>query len=285
MRQPVVDAHVHFWDPGELEYPWLEPLPSLRRAFLPSDYAAAAEAAGDAPATVVFVEANCRPADARREVQFVERLARRAGGPRIGGIIAYVDLTDGATLHQALDTLAGSPLVKGVRHNIQGQPAGFALQSTFVAGVREVGHRGLTFDLCVTHDQLDEIGDLVRRCPGTHFVLDHGGKPAIRARRLEPWHEGLARLGAHDHVCCKLSGLLTEADPKGRSDAELLPYAAAVVECFGTERVMYGSDWPVLTLAGRYCDWYDFTARFTAEWTAAERNRFYAENAVQVYRL
>src|SRR5712692_3163761 len=103
MRRPVVDAHVHFWDPGELEYSWLEELPSLRRAFLPSDYAAAtgaAGAAGDVPITVVFVEANCRPADARREVRFVEGLARRDGRPRIGGIIAYVDLTDGATLHQ-----------------------------------------------------------------------------------------------------------------------------------------------------------------------------------------
>jgi L-fuconolactonase len=282
MQQPVVDAHVHFWDPSELEYPWLEALPSLRRAFLPRDYAAAT---GDVHGTVVFVEANCRPEDARREVRFVERLAQRAGGPRIGGIIAYADLTDRETLNQALDALAGSPLVKGVRHNIQGQPAGFALQPAFVAGVREVGHRGLTFDLCVTHDQLDEVGDLVGRCPDTHFVLDHGAKPPIRARRLEPWQEGLARLGAHEHVCCKLSGLLTEAGPGGRGDAQLLPYAAAVVACFGTERVMYGSDWPVLTLAGRYRDWYDFTARFTAEWTAAERNDFYAENAVRVYGL
>ena len=95
----------------------------------------------------------------------------------------------------------------------------------------------------------------------------------------------MARLAAHENVCCKLSGLLTEGEPAGWREQELVPYATAVVECFGTERVMYGSDWPVLTLAGRYCDWYGFTGRFTAGWSAAERTGFFADNAKRVYRL
>ena len=141
----------------------------------------------------------------------------------------------------------------------------------------------------MTHDQLRDVVALVGRCPETRFVLDHCGKPAIRAgvRSFEPWRADVARLAAHENISCKLSGLLTEATSGGGDWRwqDLMPYAASVVECFGMERVMYGSDWPVLTLAGRYCDWYEFTERVTAGWSAAERSRFYADNALRVYGL
>jgi len=284
----VVDAHVHFWDPAVLHYPWLAGTP-LDRAFLPPDYAATA-AKGKAPITkLVFVECNCRPEEAQREVEFAQRLAQAEregeGGPHIAAIVAFADLTDPPGLDRALNALCCSPLVKGTRHNIQGQPAGFALESVFVDGVQEVGRRGLTFDLCATHAQLREVAALVERCPDTQFVLDHCGKPPIRARRLEPWRACLARLAACENVCCKLSGLLTEAEPAHRRAEDLIPYATAAVECFGIERMLYGGDWPVLTLAGSYGDWYRFTERFTAGWSAADRNSFYAGNAARVYGL
>jgi L-fuconolactonase len=282
----VIDSHVHFWDPAELHYPWLEGVPALSRAFLPADYAAAT---GEVPISkLVFVEANCRPAEARREVQLVERLA--AADPRIAGIVAFADLAAGlgardTGLEGRLDELSRSPLVKGIRQNIQGQPAGFCLQPAFVRGVQAVGRRGLTFDLCPTHDQVRDVVELVRQCPETRFVLDHCGKPAIRTGGLDPWREDVARLAAHDNVWCKLSGLLTEADPGNLRDETLTPYAACVVECFGSERVMYGSDWPVLSVAASYCDWYGFTDRFTARWGTAERSRFYADTAARFYGL
>jgi L-fuconolactonase len=281
METPIVDSHVHFWDPAELHYPWLEGLPSLERAFLPPEYRTAT--GGVPPAKIIFVECNCLPEEARTEVQFVERLV--SGESCIAGIVAFADLADASERDRALEAVSSCPTVKGIRQNIQGQPAGFALQPAFVEGVRAVGRRGLSFDLCVTHDQLQEITDLVRRCSDTRFVLDHCGKPAIRDRRLEPWRADIARLAAQENVCCKLSGLFTEAEPERWREEDLIPYAAWVVESFGTERVLYGSDWPVLTLAGRYCDWYGFTERFTAGWTAAERRRFYGDNAIRVYGL
>ena len=277
----IIDAHVHFWDPGGIHYPWLRSVPALDRAFLPSDYAAATD--GTAITQLVFVEGNCRPEEAPRELEWVERLAQVE--PRIAGIVAFADLTDPSARDRALEAVSSCPRVTGIRQNIQGQPAGFALQPAFVEGVRAVGRRGLTFDLCVTHEQLREVTDLVRRCADTRFVLDHCGKPAIRHGRLEPWRADMACLAAQENVCCKLSGLLTEAEPQRRRDEDLTPYAASVVECFGTERVLYGSDWPVLTLAGSCGDWYGFTERFTSGWTAAERRRFYAENAIRVYAL
>jgi len=278
----VVDAHVHFWDPGELHYPWLEGRTGLDRAFLPPAYSTAA---AEIPITqVVVVEGNCRPEEARREVEFVERLA--AAEPHIAGIVAFVDLGDPNARDRSFDALASSHKVKGVRQNIQGHSPGFCRRRAFVEGVRQVGRRGLTFDLCATHDQLPEVTGLVRECPDTRFVLDHCGKPAIRNRGggRKPWSADVARLAAYENVSCKLSGLLTEAAERW-CEEDLVPYATKVVECFGTERVIYGSDWPVLTLAGSYRDWYGFTDRFTAGWTEAERSRFFRDNAVRIYGL
>lgn len=274
----VLDAHVHVWDPAELHYPWLAGLPTLARAFLPADYRAVA-----APvARWLFVEANCLPDESGREVRFVERLA--AEGAPVAGIVAFADLAaPAAAVGRALDALARSRLVKGMRHNIQGHPPGFALRRSFVDGVAEVGRRGLPFDVCATHDQLGEVLALVERCPDTRFVLDHCGKPAIRDRRFESWAADVARLAEHQRVSCKLSGLLTEADPARWREADLVPYAEHAIACFGRERVMFGSDWPVLTLAGTFGDWYGFTERLTADWSAAERRGFYGENAGRVY--
>jgi L-fuconolactonase len=194
-------------------------------------------------------------------------------------------LTEPATLSARLDRLTNIASVKGIRQNIQGQARGFALQPDFVDGVRAAGARGWTFDLCITHDQLGEAIALVERCPDTRFVLDHCGKPAIRMAEREPWWQELARLAAHEHVCCKISGLLTEADPSRWREDDLLPYVWRTVECFGIDRVLYGSDWPVLTLAGDYASWFDFTAHFTESWSNDERGRFYVENAARVYRV
>jgi predicted TIM-barrel fold metal-dependent hydrolase len=278
---PIVDSHVHFWEPRTLHYPWLTGLPALHGPFLPPDYSAAI---GELPVEkTVVVECNCLGGEAHREVELFERLHET--DCRIAGIVAFVDLTHVESRDDALDRLATNGRVKGVRQNIQGQPPGFALQRAFVSGVQEVAARGLTFDLCVTHDQLGEAIALVEQCPGGRFVLDHCGKPAIRERLSEPWRHDMARLAAHDNVWCKVSGLLTEADVTSWREEDLRPYADHVVEQFGTGRILYGSDWPVLTLAGDYGSWFAFTARFTETWSEAERRRFYYDNAVEVYGL
>jgi predicted TIM-barrel fold metal-dependent hydrolase len=281
MTTAILDAHVHFWDPAALQYPWLDDLAALQRSFLPVDYSAAI--GGLAVSRCVVVEGNCLPEQSVREVQYFEHLA--GADPRIGGIVAFAELTERATLMRTLDCLTNIRLVKGVRQNIQRQQRGFALQRAFVEGVREVGARGWTFDLCVTHDQLGEAIALVEQCPDTRFVLDHCAKPAIRTGERDPWREDLGRLAAHENVCCKISGLLTEADLDHWRDGDLLPYAEHTVECFGIDRVLYGSDWPVLTLGGDYERWFDFTVRFTESWSHHERCRFYAENAARLYRV
>jgi len=276
----VLDAHVHFWDPQLLEYPWLGAVPALGRSFLAADYAAAtAHSPVDA---VILVEANCLPDQTVPEVQLFERSAADC---HVAAIVAYASLTTPRTLDRTLDELSAVNRVTGIRHNIQGEAPGFCTQSVFVDGVQKVGRRGLTFDLCATHEQLPDIIALVKMCPDTRFILDHGGKPAIRDALLDPWRSDIGRLAECANVWCKLSGLTTEADHASWREADLVPYVSHVVERFGTSRVIYGSDWPVLTLAGTYSDWWRFTTIFTQSWSDDERRGFYGENAKRVYGI
>jgi L-fuconolactonase len=175
--------------------------------------------------------------------------------------------------------------VVGVRHNIQHQPAGFALQPAFVQGVQAVGATGRPFDLCVTADQLQEVNALAERCPGTTFVLDHCGKPAIRDDVFEPWAAQIERLASHERVSCKLSGLLTEARKDQRNVDALAPWVEHVRSCFGASRLLYGSDWPVSTLGGGAEHWRAVVDAITTSWSEAERRALFGENAMRVYGL
>jgi L-fuconolactonase len=277
----VVDAHVHFWDPTLLRYPWLEHEPVLQRAFLPTDFGPLR--AGDVDA-VVFVQADCAPEQSLSEVAWVEAVA--SAEPRIVGIVAYVDMLAGAEeIASALDRLEASSMVVGVRHNIQGHAPGFAADPEFARGVRQVGARGLAFDLCITGSQVTEVISLVERCPDVRFVLDHCGKPAIRDDAFAPWAAPLEQLASHERVSCKLSGLLTEARADQRDAASLRPYAAHVMQCFGPARMLYGSDWPVSTLGGGAERWRAITDELTAGWSSEDRQDFYADNALRFYGL
>jgi L-fuconolactonase len=277
----VVDSHVHFWDPDRLVYPWLESLPRLRRRFVAADLDR--DALGVPLEGLIFVECNCRGEEALAEARAVTEMSER--DPRIRGIVAFADLTAPDDLPPLLEAYRALGLVRGVRHNIQGNPPGFCVSDLFVDGVREVGNRGFTFDLCATEDQLAEVVELARACPGTRFVLDHCGKPDIGARALDPWRVRIRELAALPNVWCKLSGLLTETGPAGWTEEELLPFSTHVLEAFGPDRLMYGGDWPVLTLAGTYREWYQFTRRFTEDWETPQRASFYGGNARRFYGI
>jgi L-fuconolactonase len=276
----VIDAHVHFWNPGALHYSWLRSVPLLRRAFLPGDFESLASREID---EVLFVEANCRPSESARELDFVDGLVECE--PRIVGAVAYVDLCDASTRDHALEQLRTRTGIVGVRHNIQGNPRGFSLQSEFVNGVQAVGANELVFDLCITADQLLEVTELVRRCPDTSFVLDHCGKPSIRTDDFEPWATDLARLAEYENVACKVSGLASEARPEQRTPEGLFRYARHAMYCFGSQRVMYGSDWPVVTTAGGEQAWRALVDGFTSDWTTAGRQAFFSGNAIRLYGL
>jgi L-fuconolactonase len=232
---------------------------------------------------LVMVQADCTDAQGPTEVEWVTGLAE--ADPVIRGIVAFAPLTLGEAARPSLEWLSQQPLVKGVRRLIQAEAAGFALGADFVRGVQLLADYGLSFDIAVRNDQLDEAAALARQCPGVSFVLDHIGNPDIKEGRREPWQQQVAALAALPNVHCKVSGVVTRADREKWQPEVLLPYVRYVLETFGPERVFYGSDWPVETLAARYEQWVATLAEAASGWSAADQQKLFHDNAIRFYRL
>src|SRR5579863_10313432 len=257
----IVDSHVHLWDPARLRYAWLAGLPELNRSFGPADFSGAA--AGCNAGKMIFVEAGCDAGQGMAEVEWASKLAKSE--PRLRGIVAHAAVEKGAAVRTDLERLAGHPLVRGVRRLLQGEPdADFCLRPDFVAGVKLLAGFNFTFDLCVRHDQLPAIIRLAGRVPEVMFVLDHCGKPAVRSGLKEPWARNIKELAARPNVVCKISGLVTEADHAHWIPDDLKFYLQTVAEHFGPDRLLFGSDWPVMTLAGDYEEWVGTVREFFA---------------------
>jgi L-fuconolactonase len=242
------------------------------------------EAAGSPPRRVVFVQADCERASARDEVRWVESLGSRQ--IRIAGIVAFAPMDAGAGTLSALRDLAGCPLVRGVRHLIQGEAdPDFCLRAAFVEGVQRCGELGLSFDLCVRHPQLSSVVELVRRCPATSFILDHAGKPDLKSNALDPWRRHISALAACPNISCKVSGLATEAGTAALDPERFVPAVSHLIETFGPPRLLFGSDWPVVKLAAPYATWLGMARALLAHLSAADQAAIFDGNAGRVYRL
>ena len=278
---PIVDTHVHLWDPEYLSYPWLEEVPALNRSFLLPDYRTAYGTL-DIEA-MVFLECDVHPDDGLKETEWVTVLA--ADEPRIKGIVAGAPLENGESARPVIEVLADNPLVKGVRRLIQSESIEFCVQPDFVKGVQILEEFGLSFDLCIYHPQLANTIELVKQCPNVQFILDHIGKPDIENQLFDPWKREIQTLAELPNTFCKISGMVTEASHENWTPADLKPYIEHVIECFGFDRVIYGSDWPVSTLAAEYQGWFA-TLNWAVEGCSDdERNRLFHDNAVGFYRL
>lgn len=274
-----VDAHLHCWDPRLLSYPWLAAVPTIASAHTPAELQA--EAGTLQPEKMVFVECGAPWLD---EVRWIERLA--ASDRRLGGIVAKCAVNEGAVTIAAIAELKNHPLVRGVRHLIQHEAdSNFCAGPGFIDGVREVGRAGLSFDICCFPMQLPAVIRLVRACPGTRFVLDHLGKPEIRAGRLDPWRGHIRELAALPNVVAKLSGLITEADHSSWKPDELRPYVDHALEFFGAERLLFGGDWPVAKLAGSYSRWLEVARELVSHLSATDQDAIFRDNAFRFYRL
>lgn len=280
---PIVDAHVHFWNPEQFTMPWLANIPSLNRPYSLQDYR---EQTQGLPITsMVYVEVAVDLPQVLREARQVAVLAREE--PHLQAIVAAAPVERGPVVREHLETLLViSPLIKGVRRNLQDETdPDFCLQSNFVAGVHLLPEYNLSFDLCIKHWQLPGVIELVRRCPHTTFILDHLGKPDIRQHQLNPWQANLRKLAELPNVACKISGLVTEADSQRWQPADLEPFVNVTLEAFGEDRVLFGSDWPVALLASSYRRWYETLDALTAHLPLAAKRKLWAENAQRLYRI
>ncbi len=274
----LIDSHVHFWNPNHLTYGWVEGNPTLSRAWLPADYAAATSE--HTVAGMVFVEAGCSSEENLREVEWAAAL-----DAPIKGIVAHAVLENEDGREATLEALAAHPLVKGVRRNYQDEAPGWARQGAFVAGVKALPQHGLSFDICIKHHQLDETIALVKACPDVQFILDHIAKPNIAGGEHSSWAAGMKKLAELDNIVCKISGVVTEADHKDWRPQGIQPYISTAIEAFGIERVMFGSDWPVVNLAASFGAWAAALELATAGWGAGDMDKLLVDNAVRFYRL
>ena len=278
----AVDTHVHYWDPSVIPYAWLDTLPTLNRPFLPSDHAAVS--GGSKVSKILFVESGCDASHSLKEVDWIVSLAHRE--PRIRGIVAHASLELGEGVRNHLQRLAERPLVKGVRRLLQSeQEKGFCLRPGFTEGVRMLGEFGFTMDLCIRHQQLSEVTRLASAVPEVTFILDHFGKPPVKSGALEPWRSSIRDLAALPNVVCKVSGLTTEADMERWTPGDLKPYFDAVMESFGTSRLLFGGDWPVCTLATEYQRWVKTVSELTSSLSMEDSAKLFRFNAERIYRI
>jgi len=270
------------WDPAQFRYKWLDGLPALNRAFGATEFRAASASAD--VRKFIFVECGCEPAQSLAEVDWISNLTKNE--PRLKGIVAHASLERGDEARAELEFLASRYIVKGVRRNVQSEPdPEFSLGPEFLAGVRLLAEFGFTFDLCLRHEQLPVAAELARRVPEVTFVLDHLGKPDLRKKTFQPWANDLKALAVLPNVVAKISGLTTEADWSAWQPAELTPYLNRVLESFGTRRLMFGSDWPVMTLATDYQRWIE-TVRTQVPLSKEEDwEQLFHTNAERIYRV
>ena len=273
-----IDAHQHFWRYRPETHAWItETMPQLKRDFLPADLQPVLAAAGYDGS--VAVQAQQSGAETEWLLQLAEQHAF------IRGVVGWVDLC-APDVTDVLRRLAAHPRLRGVRHVVQDEPdERFMLRPEFIRSIATLAQFRLTYDILIYARQLPAAVELVQRFPQQRFVLDHIGKPEIRDRHISVWRDGMRALAAHRNVSCKLSGMVTEADWRGWKPSDFAGYLDVVFDCFGPQRLMIGSDWPVCTLAGSYGDVMDVVTDYISFLSPSERDAIRGGNAARFYGL
>jgi L-fuconolactonase len=277
-----IDSHQHFWSYSAAEYPWIGAgMERLARDYLPGDLGPVAAAAG--VGGTVAVQAR----QTLEETRWLLELADRH--PLIRGVVGWVDLRSPAVADQLAAFVAREKFV-GVRHVVQDEPdPQFLLGEEFIRGLKQLRPFGLTYDLLLTPQQLPAAVELVASLPEQPFVLDHLAKPRVatwtQAVDRDSWRRDMEALANHKNVCCKLSGLVTEAAWRQWRRADFTPYLDVALAAFGPERLMFGSDWPVCLLSGDYAEVAGVVQDSVAQLSAAEQEAIWGGAATRFYGL
>jgi len=277
-----VDSHFHVWDLDVRDQDWItgDALAPLRRNFTVDELAPQARAAGITAAVLVqtITVAEETP----------EFLALAAAHDLVAGVVGWVDLT-AAEIADALAGLRAGPggeYLVGIRHQVQGEPdPEWLLRTDVQRGLAAVAEAGLAYDLLTLPHQLPAAVACAERLPELRFILDHCSKPPVESGARDPWESGVRALATRPNVSCKLSGLVTEANWASWTVADLTPYVEVVLDAFGPDRVAFGSDWPVCTVAASYAEVVAAVEELTAGLSPDERDAVFGGTARRVYRL
>lgn len=278
----MIDAHHHLWDLSVRDQPWIsgDAMAPIRRDFGPDDLAAVAGPAG-ATATVL-VQTVTVPQETPEFLNIAE------SNDLVAAVTGWVDLTATSVVDDiaALVDGPGGRWLRGIRHQVQGEPdPRWLCREDVRRGLRAVADAGLVYELLTLPHQLPAAIETVEALSEATFVLDHCSKPPIASGDLEPWASQVRVLASYGNVSCKLSGLVTEADWSDWTVQQLRPYVGVVLEAFGPDRLMFGSDWPVCLLAASYQEVLDAARTLTAELSDAEREAVFGGTAARVYGL
>lgn len=278
---PIIDTHLHLWDPARISYPWLEGNKLLNRPYLLDDYRAAF-ASVDIEA-MVFVQCEADFAAYEQEADWVVQQARI--DPRIKAMVAWAPLEKGRAVEDDLVRLGRHAILRGIRRIIQFEDdIDFCLRPDFIEGVRTLADHGLSFDICVDYRHMANVLKFVEALPEVPMILDHIGKPAIRDSQLQPWSAQMRELAGFPNVVCKVSGVATEA-AQNWHPATLKPFMDVAFAEFGLERTMFGGDWPVTLQAVPPTRWIEILDEYLKGVSANEQRGFWHDNAVRTYRL
>jgi L-fuconolactonase len=282
---PIIDTHQHLWDLTRFKLAWLADYQPLRRNYLLSDYWQAAH--GTNIVKTIYMEVDVAPDQRQAEVDYVVALGNEPDARMEGAVVGGEPESERFADYVGRVTMF--PLVKGVRAAVRSQTAdgGFELDQAFVAGVRLLGEQELSFDINVPPDQLDRASTLVDRAPDTRYILDHCGNVnfASRSADIERWKRGVADVAKRQQVVCKVSGFITNAPGQKPTRDDIAGVVNHVYECFGPDRVIFASDWPVCTLAMSLREWIAALQDVVAGRSAADQRKLFHDNAVRIYGI
>ena len=274
----TIDAHQHFWKYDPVRDAWITPeMEAIRRDFFPADLKPLLQNSGIQGCVAVQADQS------EAETNFLLDLAKAQDW--IKGVVGWVDLCD-PQVEARLEHYAQEPLIKGFRHIVQGEPdPNFMDRSDFRRGIAALSKFGFTYDILIFPHQLPAACRLVHDFPNQAFVVDHLAKPYINAGKIDEWAGYMRHLARYQNCCCKISGMITEADWFFWTYAHLEPYMEQVLEGFSPHRLMFGSDWPVCQVAGEYDQVVDIVRRFIAPLDQEAQNLIMGGTAQLFYKL
>lgn len=273
-----IDAHQHFWHYDPVRYDWIsDEMASIRKNFLPGDLKPVLKASGFEGCVAV------QSHQSEEETNF--QLANASQNEFIKGVVGWVDL-QAANVEERLEHYSQYEKLKGFRHVLQGEPQRDMMLSTrFVNGVAALNRFGFTYDILIFPDQLNFTKKFVAQFPEQKFVVDHLAKPYVKKKEIKEWNEDITQLAKHENVWCKLSGMVTEADWAAWKPQDFIPYIDAVVNAFGVDRLMFGSDWPVCLVAAEYPDVVKLIDDYFSSFSGEDKQKIFRQNASQFYNL
>ncbi|HET6766378.1 MAG TPA: amidohydrolase family protein [Chitinophagaceae bacterium] len=273
----IIDTHVHFWKYDKVRDAWItNEMKSLKQDYLPAHLLPTLKR-NDVDGCVA-VQAG----QSEYETHFLVELSKTHS--EIKGVVGWVDLQS-KNVEERLQFFSQHSIIKGYRHVVQSEPGDFLLREDFQNGIKALAAYQYTYDILIYHDQLKPALEFVSKFPRQKFVIDHCAKPDIGKKNINDWKFLIKEMAAHPYVYCKLSGLFTETRWKQWSAGDFYPYLDVVFEAFGTNRLMFGSDWPVMLLSGIYVQWKSLLEKYMENFIEEDRLKVFGENAVQFYNL